>query len=117
MFGVQFHYHFLPDQTIDPWAGIGAGYEILTNSASDSSGIESASVSYSGFQFVNFQVGGDYKGAPNAGIGPFVMLSLGEYSNCSASVPSGTAPSCSIPKTALHEWLTFGIRGAYDINL
>jgi hypothetical protein len=115
MFGAQFHYHLMPDQTIDPWAGIGVGYEILN--ASESAGGQSASQSFSGFQFVNLQIGGDYKVLPNLGVGPFVMFSLGEYSNCSTSVPGVTTGSCTIPNTALHEWLTFGIRGAYDINL
>jgi hypothetical protein len=114
MFGAQFHYHFLPDQTIDPWAGIGIGYEIASFNAS--AGGVSAGESFSGFQFVNLQVGGDYKVMPNLGVGPFVMFSLGEYSNCSLSGP-GTPGNCTIPNTALHEWLTFGIRGAYDINL
>jgi hypothetical protein len=107
MFGAQFHYHLMPDQTIDPWAGIGIGYEILNASSSGGSG------NLNGFQFVNVQVGGDYKAMPNLGIGPFVAFSLGQFSNCSIS----GASSCTIPNTAMHEWLTFGIRGAYDINL
>jgi outer membrane protein W len=115
MFGAQFHYHLMPDQTIDPWAGIGIGYEILNGS--ESAGGQSASSSFSGFQFVNLQIGGDYKVMPNLGVGPFVMFSLGEYSGCSTSVPGVSSGSCTINNTAMHEWLTFGIRGAYDINL
>lgn len=115
MFGAQFHYHFMPDQTIDPWAGIGIGYEIASFSASANG--QSAGESFSGFQFVNLQVGGDYKVMPNLGVGPFVMFSLGEYSSCSFSGGLANGTSCSIPNTAMHEWLTFGIRGAYDINL
>lgn len=115
MFGVQFHYHFMPDQTIDPWAGIGVGYEIA--SISESAQGVSAGESFNGFQFVNLQVGGDYKVMPNLGVGPFVMFSLGEYSGCSLSGGLGGGGSCTIQNTAMHEWLTFGIRGAYDINL
>lgn len=115
MFGAQFHYHLMPDQTIDPWAGIGIGYEILNGS--ESAGGQSASQSFSGFQFVNVQIGGDYKVMPNLGVGPFVMFSLGEYSGCSTSIPGASSSSCTINNTAMHEWLTFGIRGAYDINL
>jgi len=114
-FGAQFHYHLMPDQTIDPWAGIGIGYEISSFSAS--AGGQSAGESFSGFQFVNLQIGGDYKVMPNLGVGPFVMFSLGEYSNCSFSGGLSSAGSCSIPNTAMHEWLSFGIRGAYDINM
>jgi hypothetical protein len=114
MFGIDFHYHLMPDQTIDPWGGVGVGYEILN--ASFSQGGQSAGVNYNGFQFFNLQVGADYKAMPNLGIGPFVMFSLGQYSNCGFSGALSMG-SCSIQNTALHEWLTFGIRGAYDINL
>lgn len=113
MFGVQAHYHLMPDATFDPWAGIGVGYEIGNVSAS--AGNVSGSVSYSGFQFVNVQVGGDYKAMPNLGIGPFVMFSLGQYSSCSFG--GSISGNCSIPNQAMHEWLTLGVRGAYDINL
>jgi hypothetical protein len=115
MFGLQFHYHFLPDQPVfDPWAGIGVGYEIMSLSESGNGG--SASYGASGFQFVNVQGGGDFKVMPNLGVGPFVSFSLGQYSGCSVS-GNGQSPSCSIPSSSMHEWLTFGIRGAYDINL
>jgi hypothetical protein len=113
MFGADFHYHLLPYQEWDPWVGVGFGYETFTLSVS--SQIGSASSGDNGVQFFNVQAGADYKVMPNLGVGPFVMFGLGQYSNCSSSgpnVPSG----CSIPQTALHEWLTLGVRGAYDIN-
>lgn len=113
-FGVGAHFHFLPDEVFDPWAGLGIGYESAT--LSQSVGTQSGDTTVSGFQFLNLQLGGDYKAMPNLGIGPFVSLSLGEYS--SASVTAGAqSVSADIPNKALHEWLTFGVRGAYDINL
>jgi hypothetical protein len=115
MFGVNFHYHLMPQQTLDPWAGVGLGYEVFNLSASGR-GVSGGS-SYNGFQFLNIQVGGDYKAMPNLGIGPFVMFSLGQFSNCSYSGFAAMFGSCSVPNSALHEWLTFGIRGAYDINV
>jgi hypothetical protein len=115
IFGVDAHYHLMPDATFDPYAGLGVGYEIL--SASASAGGTSAGASYSGFQFVNFQVGGDYKAMPNLGIGPFVAFSLGQFSSCSYSGAASSLGNCSIPQQSMHEWLTIGLRGAYDINL
>ena len=113
MFGVQFHYHLLPDQTIDPWGGVGFGYEILVlNDPGFANSTGAGGASYSGFQFVNLQIGADYKLMPNLGVGPFVMFSLGEYSGC--STPAG---NCTVQSSAIHEWLTLGIRVAYDINL
>jgi hypothetical protein len=114
MFGAQFHYHLMPDQTIDPWAGVGIGYEIAT--ANVSQGSVSGSQTLSGFQFFNLQIGGDYKVMPNLGIGPFVMFSLGSYGSCNAS-SGGQSASCPGYQSGTHEWLTIGIRGAYDINL
>jgi hypothetical protein len=44
------------------------------------------------------------------------MFSLGQFSSCSTSNPSASA-SCKIDNQAMHEWLTLGLRGAYDIGL
>jgi outer membrane protein W len=113
-FGVDAHYHLAPEQTIDPWVGLGIGYEWVTNSSSSSgsSGGGTGSATLSGWQFVNFQLGADYKAQDSLGIGPFVSLSLGEYSSV-----SGDGASIDIPNKALHEWFTIGLRGAYDIPL
>lgn len=111
MFGVDFHYHLMPDQIFDPWGGVGVGYEILNLSqGQDSEGLN-------GFQFLNLQLGADYKAMPNLGIGPFLMFSMGQFSNCSQSSGGMSNPNCKIDNQALHEWLTIGIRGAYDIGM
>lgn len=113
-FGVQAHYHFMPDQTIDPWVGLGVGYEIGSFSASANG--QDAGVSFSGLEFLNIQGGADYKVMPNLGVGPFAMFSLGQYGSCSFSGALSSQGDCKIDKTAMHEWLTIGIRGAYDIG-
>jgi hypothetical protein len=115
MLGVDAQYHLMPEGTVDPWLGIGAGYEIGNANISDQG--TSAGQSFNGFQFVNFQAGADYKAMPNLGIGPFVMFSLGEYGNCSFTGAASGQGNCSVPQKAVHEWFTFGLRGAYDINL
>jgi outer membrane protein W len=112
--GANLHYHVAPDSTFDPWVGIGFGYEWLTVSVSE--GNQSIDGTLTGFQFVNVQAGGDYKVAPNVGIGPFVMLAVGQFDSISVSSGS-TSQSNDISNKALHEWLSIGVRGAYDINL
>jgi outer membrane protein W len=114
MFGVDAHYHIMPDAPFDPWVGLGFGYEILTFNLSQ--GSQSADVSASGWQLVNFQLGGDYHVMPNFGVGPFVALSLGQYSSASRSI-GGTSTSNDIANKAMHEWLTFGLRAVYDISV
>jgi hypothetical protein len=41
-----------------------------------------------------------------------VMFGFGQYSN----VSNGNV-SVSIQNTAIHEWLTLGVRGVYDIKI
>jgi hypothetical protein len=115
--GIDLHYHFLPKTSFDPWAGVGVGYEWLNWSASAAG--QSAGVTFAGWQFVDFQLGGDYKIAPNLGVGPFVMLSLGQYDTYSFSgaLQQAAGNGGDIQNKGLHEWLTFGVRGTYDINL
>jgi hypothetical protein len=107
--GLMFAYHFLPTRKIDPWAGIGVGYEAAKIRGAGASG---GDISLSGFQFANLQVGADYKPTPDFGFGPFVGFSLASYA--SESVAGNSVPGFA---SALHEWITFGVRGVYDISL
>jgi hypothetical protein len=122
MFGIDLHYHFMPGRTFDLWGGVGVGYEILSSTftASGADGGVTTSESVNGFDFINLQLGVDYKPAPSLGLGPFVLLlSVGQFSNCSyRSFLSGAGPlNCSITNQTLHEWFTIGVRGAYDVAL
>jgi outer membrane protein W len=112
--GANVHYHIMPDQTFDPWIGVGTGYEWLH--VSESKGSNSRTGTLGGFELVNLQLGGDYQLSPNASIGPFASFSIGQYANASTAVNGTDAPgSTSIEKTALHEWLTFGFRGSFNL--
>ena len=118
--GVQAHYHFLPDQTVDPWLGAGIGYEWLGFSVEQSALGQSstASVTGHGWEFVNLQGGVDFGLAPGIGLGPFLSLSVGQYDTSSSSCDgdgctSSDSRSNDIDKKALHEWLTLGVRGTF----
>ena len=107
--GAEAHYHFLPEGTFDPWVGAGLGWEFVNLNASQ--GSVSEGLGFSGVQFLNLQVGGDYRVLPQLGIGPFAAGSLGVYSDCGFT---GTVSSCSIQDKAVHGWVTLGVRGVYD---
>lgn len=111
---VNLQLHLAPGQTFDPWLGLGVGYEWLAFDVSVG-GVD-AGVTGSGFELANLQLGGDFVAAPNLAVGPFVGLSLGQYRT---ATPSGAAGSMSedITNKSLHEWLEFGLRGAFDIGL
>ena len=112
--GGQVQYHFSPSEKIDPWLGLGVGYEWMTISASGAG--QDLSTTISGVEFANLQGGVDFKVMPNFGIGPFISLPLGQYGSVSNS-GSGAAsnPGGDISNKAIHEWLTFGARGAFTL--
>jgi hypothetical protein len=116
--GANAEYHVLPDGRFDPWFGLGFGYEWL--SLSESQGSLSFSGGDSGFEFVDFQGGLDFRLANGAfGIGPFVSLALGEYTSASIANQNGDggSTSSSITNQAFHEWLLFGVHADYDLKL
>jgi hypothetical protein len=94
--GAAVRWHFLPHETLDPWAGLGLGYEIVNVTESTASGDQGQSASLHGFEGM-LQAGIDYKPRPFYGIGPFVESSLGHYAS---SAQAGT----------LHGWLDMGVR-------
>ena len=114
-FGLQAQYRFMPRESFDPWLGVGFGYEWLDRSFSFQ-GVD-GTFTVHGWEFLNLQGGVDFKVADSFGIGPFLSFSLGEYSSYSADISGlGVAGSGSgdIDNTALHEWLTLGVRGVFD---
>jgi len=106
MYGLQAQYHPFPTAPIDPWVGIGVGIEDVKLSVSEG-GPSSVNSSVNGWDFALLQLGGDFHG-----IGPLVMFGVGEYTGLSASGQSTAIPGQS---QTLHEWLTLGLRGVYDV--
>jgi len=115
-FGVQGLYSFnAVSKQFVPWAGLGAGYEI--GSLEVSGGGATAKTTYRGFEFLNLQGGADYKVSEQFSVGPYVMLSIGQYSKAKIenSVDPGLDFDGDIPDKAMHEWLGFGVRGKFDL--
>jgi hypothetical protein len=125
--GIDAAYHLLPGGRVDPWLGLGIGHEWLDGNISFVDPVtnlnQSFGVGYRGWEFVNVQVGLDIKKIlPNLGIGPYAALTVSEYTTAeepARNQPMGliTSSSVSVQNTSLHEWLMFGVRGEYDIQL
>jgi outer membrane protein W len=113
MVGVGAHYHARPDKKIDPWVGIGAGYETFSFTTSFLG--QTGYLQGGGFQLFDLQLGADYKATPSLGLGPFAMVGLGQFSSCSAS-GTGVPATCAVQQPTLHEWLTLGVRAAFDVH-
>ena len=110
--GIDFQYHFLPGQSVNPWAGLGIGYE-QSRTRYEQEGTETSLIYY-GFQFIDLQAGADLCVSKSIPFGPFVDLSFGQFSHEAYKDTAGS--SSDVPmQSKLHEWLTLGVRGELDL--
>jgi hypothetical protein len=110
--GLGFQFHLAPEADLDPWIGIGAGYEWLTYNASG--GGASQDLEVRGFEFAHLELGADFAVAPGFKFGPFGSFSIGQYDKASTAGVFGSASGDFIEKK-VHEWLMFGLRGAFSL--
>jgi outer membrane protein W len=104
-FGVEATYTFTQaSPQFVPWLGFGTGVETVSEKVAVSGA--SMSQDTTGWEFLNLQIGGDYKASPTFAIGPYLQYSIGQYSSVEGS---------SIQNTATHEWFNIGIRGKFDL--
>jgi len=102
--GLQAQYHFDRDRVVDPWFGLGAGYESLavTQAGEDRS--------FQGWQLLTLQGGVDFRTTHALTIGPFASVSFDEYVRQSRG-----GDSFGVHPKAIHEWITFGVKGTFGI--
>ena len=105
-FGGEIHWHPLGNAPIDPWVGLGSGYEKLSLGVS---GDATGSFDVSGWEFGNLQVGLDFALGPAIKIGPWISFSIGQYGSGSIS-GGGNFTGGDIQNKSIHEWLMGGIR-------
>ncbi|NMO20320.1 outer membrane beta-barrel protein [Pyxidicoccus fallax] len=114
-FGVDLAYHFAPSASINPWVGVGVGYErIAVNISSDVAGVDAeATTSARGIEFGHAQGGLDFRLSDTISVGPFATFTVAQYSTASIS-SSGVGPdideSADIDEKAFHFWLYGGLR-------
>jgi hypothetical protein len=64
---------------------------------------------WGGFQFARFMGGADFRISRVFGVGPFVDLSMATYTRQTTEI-DGVSVKADITESAVHEWLTFGVR-------
>lgn len=97
--GAQVQIHFGSFERANPWIGYGLGYEWLWTAGNPET-------TYRGWELGRFMAGLDFRLSRDFGLGPFVDATIAQYS----SITSDTVISNDIAKTALHSWVTVGIR-------
>ena len=111
-FGVDAAFHILPTHLLDPWVGVGIGYEISRTNFFANPGNETNYVAR-GWQYFDIQLGADFLFSRRIPFGPFLDLSFSQYSYASNGDQNGKSADAYIAST-LHEWLTLGIRGQFN---
>jgi len=111
--GVQGHYHLAPGEALDPWFGLGIGYEMLTFKgpigATPTGGTQVGKATYKGFEFANLQLGADFVVTKSLAVGPFASFSFGQFSSVGGDLDG------DIEDKAFHEWLVLGVRGTLGL--
>ena len=109
--GIEFLYHPLGLARIDPFVGIGLGYEWLIARATIQG--KNNDLAVSGWNWFVLQSGVEFPIGQLFRLGPYALLSVGQYQESSYTVTtatgiqSGTSP---IAHQAAHLWLSVGIR-------
>lgn len=91
-------YHLVQGVRFDPWMSAGLGYR------ADSVTVGGTSVSYSGIEWARLELGGDWYALPQLGVGPFLQLETGWFSQH----PAGS-------NGALHWHFLAGARVTFDL--
>lgn len=117
--GAEVQYHFIPGGKVNPWVGYGIGYEavslgIARDTWDEDDELDEADVVVSalaGYEFAHLMGGADFRLNKVVGLGPFVDVSFGRYTNVGFA-GGDTARSDDIDDSdeATHGWVTFGIR-------
>ena len=105
--GGEFQFHPLGRVRIDPWVGVGVGYELVSLHGSDSS--SSLTVTAQGWEFARVDGGVDFALSGVVRLGPFVGFSIAQFDSANAS-GSGGSISSSFTNKALHFWISIGVK-------
>lgn len=112
--GLQGQYHFLPGRPVDPWLGLGAGYEWLSDSRTG--GGSTIKDSIQGIEFFNLQGGADFKVTGGFTLGPFASVSFGQYSSATLGGDGIAETNLSLKDKTSHEWILFGVKGSFGFR-
>jgi hypothetical protein len=108
--GIHALYAFRPAASVDPWLGVGIGFEWLRYTV-ENTGVK-ATLGYQGLEWVRLQGGLDFRfGRFSAG--PYLSYGIGAYTDRSLEVPPDPKDSEAVPDRSDHGWIEAGARGLF----
>lgn len=106
-FGAKLAFSFLPGERLNPWLGIGAGYDFSQLFIDEADG--ELTVGVRGYELPRLYFGADYRFCRFFGFGPYVESAFGVYTHRSVETPRYQRED-PITDTKLHGWLVAGVR-------
>jgi hypothetical protein len=115
--GFNARYHFLAGRRVEPWVGLGLGYELLYQQRYTTIlGTRfSSSAALHGFEFLNAQVGVDFRVTRQWALAPFFTCAVSQYERLTSRTAGAVSSRTDFEKT-VHLWLLFGLRVAYNFG-
>jgi hypothetical protein len=129
--GIEVDYHFLPRVLLDPYVGVGAGYEILHTRLQGNTIVQASNGSLvpahidetlvdRGWEFASLTIGFDWRFSEIVGAGLFLLGTIGEYDVQTGTI---TATSTTMQQSAsvvpiqmgAHELAAIGVRGTFNL--
>jgi hypothetical protein len=114
-FGFEVLWHLGLDRPVDPWLGLGVGYEWLNLSVTTPDGTINGTVR--GFEWANLQLGIDFMLGRSFRLGPFVRSRIGQYDSGSLGLINQqggeVAGSGDIQSKTIHVWIDVGLRFSF----
>ncbi len=111
--GGELRFHFRADHSLSPWIGLGFGYELLHFEN------DQGRATLGGYG-IDLREGLDFRAGRAWTYGPYVDLHVGTYTHISShGAFRGASPeSTDVPNAdqAIHEWVTFGVRGTFTFS-
>ncbi|MGD0676395.1 MAG: hypothetical protein ABSC94_13330 [Polyangiaceae bacterium] len=128
--GVEADYHFLPRSKLDPYVGLGVGYEILHSTFRDAEypyvyngsfvlAKWYESIIARGWEFASLTLGFDWRFTDMIGAGLFVLGTVGEYGVQTGNytvMAAGAQQTTPVPAVQIgaHELAFIGLRGTFN---
>ena len=106
-FGAELLVFILPDQRVDPWLGVGVGYDLSSLAIGRPQG--SISVGARGFELPRLQAGVDYRFSKYLGFGPYLDFAVGEYTDSTVKTDHYSSDR-PIDDGDWHGWFSVGLR-------
>jgi outer membrane protein W len=103
--GAEIQVHPRGRAALDPWIGLGFGYEWLLSRNTSISG----TTSLGGFDFLSVDVGLDFAFG-KIRVGPFAGFTMGQFERASGPDDDGNSSTYSIEANALHYWFCVGLK-------